>query len=434
MMNETDSSVPSDNSWNDEMTDFFSLRGLDAEDMSQLVLLSTISEMLNESYDIESVLDRVMDVVVHTMNAQRAFVMLDRGGEKPEIAAFRGINPEILNHKDFRYSMTIVRKVLDSGQPLLSLTAVKDPRFADSGSLKFMGTRSVLCVPMRTRSQNIGLVYLDNMLVDSAFGEGDLELLNIIAGLAASAIERAQYFSQLLQNEKMAALGLLVAGIAHELGNPVQTIKITAQYLQKYYSSDPRAMEIVENMDAAATRCQNLVRQLLNLSHRDSTPLRHVNLSEFITDVTNLMKVEFRNDEVTLFINVADDLPQILISPEKLTELLINLLNNARQAVRGRDNAMVCLSVIAHDDNIRIIISDNGPGIPPQYLRRIFEPFYTTKPPGEGTGLGLSICRSIAGGFGGTIQARNNPSGGAVFTFELPIAEKTDEIEADCAK
>lgn len=403
------------------------------DDLSRLSLLSALSTLLNSSYELGEVLERVLDVVIDTLGAERALVLLHRSGEEPELMVARGISLEAVRGEDFRYSRTIVDRVLARGEAVLSHDARRDDRFADSESLKFLGTRSILCAPMGTVGRILGAVYVDSSLSAGLFDESDLELLKIIANQAAAAIERASYFAQLVQNEKMVALGTLVAGISHELNNPLAAILLFTEILQTDWKPEPRAAQILEDIRSAAQRCRNLVGQLLALSRRNHGSRRLLEVREVIQRAVRLVEADFRSHRVSLDIQAPDEPCLLEADADQLLQVLLNLLTNARQSLQGRPDARVILSLSRQEGGVRLTVADNGPGIEPRHLRRIFDPFFTTRPAGEGTGLGLSICQRIVADHGGSIRAANGSDGGAVFTVELPLEAPSSGETADVA-
>lgn len=409
-----------------EAMDPADLRALDAKHMAQLATLSSISELLNESYQVPQVLERVLDVVLETMSAERGFLMLDRGGEVPELAAARGIQPDLLvGPHGLPYSHTTVRRVLREGEPLLSVDVQGDPELAASASLKALGTRCILCVPMKTRGRNIGLIYVDSCSSTTLFTSKDLKLLQIIAGMAASAIERAEYVTESLQNEKLAALGTMVATIAHELSDPLSAVSGVAGLI----ASDPTDAEVpalATSIQDEAARCLELVRSLLQVARKPMTGLPHkqVRLEEVVATAVTLLGASFRTHRIVLDVECPPDLPPVSGSRDALVQVVINLLTNARRAVYAREGGgHVAVRASARDGQVRLQISDDGGGIPPADLARVFDPFFSTRSGGEGTGLGLSIVHRLVTEHGGTIRVHNDPAGGAVFTVSLPAAD-----------
>jgi signal transduction histidine kinase len=392
------------------------LRELSPDELDSLRTLSTISEMLNGSHELDEVLNRVLEVVVDALKAQRGFLMLDVGQSEVQIAAARGTDGE----ETPSYSHSVVHQVLADGEPVLSHDASADARFVASQSLHMIGTRSIMCVPLRTRSRNFGLIYLDNQDMSGLFTPLDLELLQVIAGMAAAAIERAQYMAQLIQNEKLAALGSLVAGIAHELNNPLTVIMGLTQLLSQHLH-DQGQSEMTDKIHKESVRCRNLVRQLLSLARQDDVERQRSDLGEVVRSASALIEPEYRKHGIKLDVDIAADLPQAEVNPEQWTQVMLNLLGNARHAVRDVAQPRVRVKLLRVADRLRLLVADNGNGIPRPMLKKVFDPFFTTKPVGEGTGLGLSITQSIIVKHGGSIRAANDPHGGAMFVIELPF-------------
>lgn len=402
------------------------LRNLTSVELDRLNVLSTISQMLNASYDVDEVLQKVLDVVINTLGAQRGFVVLDRGDDEPDVAVARNLDKADIQADDFLYSRTLVRRVLETGDPILSRDVSADLDLSSNRSLTLIGTRSILCVPMSTRSNRIGVIYLDNQISSGVFVQSDLDLLRIIADLASAAIERARYFSHLMQSEKLSALGTLVAGITHELNSPLTVIMGFASVLKTRLEKTSDDYDMVDRMHSEAVRCRNLVRQMLSLSRSGTeAPRKRTDLGQLVNACARLLRTDFRDANADLVVDVADGLPEVEINTDQWTQVCLNLLTNALHAVSDKpedQRGRATVRLVGSREKLRLIIADNGSGIDRKILRRIFDPFFTTKPAGQGTGLGLSITHGIVTDHGGTISAANDPNGGAIFVIELPVA------------
>ncbi|NDD30873.1 MAG: GAF domain-containing protein [Proteobacteria bacterium] len=402
------------------------LRNLTSVELDRLNVLSTISQMLNASYDVDEVLQKVLDVVINTLGAQRGFVVLDRGDDEPDVAVARNLDKADIQADDFLYSRTLVRRVLETGDPIISRDVSADLDLSSNRSLTLIGTRSILCVPMSTRSNRIGVIYLDNQISSGVFVQSDLDLLRIIADLASAAIERARYFSHLMQSEKLSALGTLVAGITHELNSPLTVIMGFAGVLKTRLEKTSDDYDMVDRMHSEAVRCRNLVRQMLSLSRSGTeAPRKRTDLGQLVNACARLLRTDFRDANADLVVDVADGLPEVEINTDQWTQVCLNLLTNALHAVSDKpedQRGRATVRLVGSREKLRLIIADNGSGIDRKILRRIFDPFFTTKPAGQGTGLGLSITHGIVTDHGGTISAANDPNGGAIFVIELPVA------------
>jgi signal transduction histidine kinase/CheY-like chemotaxis protein len=230
---------------------------------------------------------------------------------------------------------------------------------------------------------------------------------------------------QLLQAEKMTAMGELVAGVAHEINNPLSTIM---GYSQLMMASEvpPENKRRLEIMSSEAERMARIVKNLLTFARKQPPEKRLLGLNGIIEKTLELKAYHFRVSRIRLATDLAPDLPMTMLDFHQIQQVLLNLLNNAEQAMvdAGRGGALRVMTRRA-GDRIEASISDDGPGVPPEIQSRIFEPFFTTKKEGKGTGLGLSLCHGIIQEHGGTIRVESRRGDGASFIIELPIVEDT---------
>ncbi|MBI2215847.1 MAG: response regulator [Candidatus Rokubacteria bacterium] len=238
--------------------------------------------------------------------------------------------------------------------------------------------------------------------------------------LEAKVEERTQ---QLVQTEKIAVMGELLAGVAHELNNPIAVLLGHAKLLERT-PADPAVRDRVAKIAHAAERCSRIVRNFLALARQRAPERRPVHLNVAVTQALDLVAYPLRLDGVEVTLDLAPDLPVLSADTHQLQQVLVNLATNAHHAMRETPGPRR-LSVATRADRERGIVvlevADSGPGIPPEIQQRIFEPFFTTKPPGQGTGLGLSICRAMIEAHGGAIAVASQPGHGAVFQVQVPI-------------
>lgn len=228
--------------------------------------------------------------------------------------------------------------------------------------------------------------------------------------------------SQLAQSEKLSALGEMISGVAHELNNPLATVTACAQLLQGQ-GVDEAIRRKLHVIDAEATRCRKIVQNLLRFARRHEPERSLVDINGTLDSVLQLLGRQLELDGVSVSLDLAPDLVPVLGDPHLLQQVFLNIIYNANQAMKNPDGPRTLAVKTARGDGMsRVEIADSGPGIPPEVLKRIFDPFFSTKRVGQGTGLGLSLAYGTVKDHGGTITARSRPGAGATFIVDLPVA------------
>jgi PAS domain S-box-containing protein len=232
--------------------------------------------------------------------------------------------------------------------------------------------------------------------------------------------EFKRLLDQTIQTEKLAEVGRLAAGIAHEINNPLAIIVYAMELLRREGSLLPFQLEMAEKVEMEVERLKTLTGGLLTFASAREGHLRLVALNDLIDEVLRLVRFELQRQSVRLETSFAE-LPLISADPAKLKQVVINLVMNAVQALQG-DGTVTLTTRRRGKRAVELLVSDTGPGVPAELRDSIFNPFFTTKPEGEGTGLGLYICRNIASEHGGDITVEAPAGGGALFTVRLPVA------------
>jgi len=232
---------------------------------------------------------------------------------------------------------------------------------------------------------------------------------------------------ELIAREKLATVGEIASGVAHEVNNPLAAIRMEAELLGRS-TQDTEASAAAATIVREVDRAARIVRSLLRLARRaDITPVR-VQLNELVRDVAEIRQRVLRADNIEVRTRMDQAAEAVLGLGQELQQVVINLVTNAEHAVRGRANAVIELATEARQDWVRLTVEDSGPGVPPQVRSRIFDPFFTTKSPDEGSGLGLSICQRVVAEVGGRIWLEESSTlGGARFVVELPAAPVKDD-------
>jgi len=229
---------------------------------------------------------------------------------------------------------------------------------------------------------------------------------------------------RLLQSEKMASVGQLVSGVAHELNNPLTGVMGFAQLLLMR-DHDERTRREVETIYSEAERASKIVQNLLSFARRRRAQKEMVNINSLVQRVLELRNYELAVRDIEVSTNLDPRLPETMVDPGQIQQVFLNIIINAEQAILStKRGGRLAIRSYVHDGLIKVAFRDDGPGISAENLRRIFDPFFTTKPAGEGTGLGLTISYGIIDEHGGRIVAESRPDQGAVFTVELPITDR----------
>ncbi len=270
---------------------------------------------------------------------------------------------------------------------------------------------------------------LDRMLRIGASrlgGRGD----GWVVALIEDVTEQKALESQLLQSEKLAAVGQLVSGVAHELNNPLTSIGGLSEFLMEQPSTSARDREHLRVIHEQAERAARIVRNLLTFARKGPTDVGDIDLNDIAQRATSLITYELRLRKIELDLRLSKGLPRVYGDRFQMQQAVLNLLTNAIQAVSRNPPdrpRVVRVTTAPRDGLVMLRVADTGPGVPDDIASHIFDPFFTTKAPGEGTGLGLSITYGIVEGHRGRIEVQRGAEGGAMFTVTLPASDRTPD-------
>jgi two-component system NtrC family sensor kinase len=229
-------------------------------------------------------------------------------------------------------------------------------------------------------------------------------------------LEAAQ--QSLIRSEKLAGIGRLAAGVAHEVGNPLQIIMGYVELLQR--KAEGSNVEILVRMDQELRRIHEILRRLLEYARPERKSITSVDINALVSDCSDLLKGRkgFRNCDFELSLDPS--FPVVKTEPEKLRQIIVNLLFNAADAM-PESGGRITLQTRRLDENVEISVKDTGCGIPDEHLEKVFDPFFTTKEPGKGTGLGLAVCLGLVESMGGEINLKSEPDEGTTITVRFPV-------------
>jgi two-component system NtrC family sensor kinase len=233
--------------------------------------------------------------------------------------------------------------------------------------------------------------------------------------------EKRNLEANLIQSEKLAAVGQLAAGVAHEINNPLAAIIANAQILlREMRNGDPDTLDAIRLIETAGIRASQVVSNLLSIARKEKKyEFELLSLNETITGALSLVHHEVVNHSIEILTDLQEEMPEIVASKNHIQGVWINMIVNSIDAI-DKENGRITISSRYVDHEFRIVITDNGKGIPEDQLTRIFEPFYTTKVAGKGTGLGLSVCLRVIKEHQGSIQVESQAGKGSRFTIILP--------------
>jgi two-component system, NtrC family, sensor kinase len=245
-----------------------------------------------------------------------------------------------------------------------------------------------------------------------------------------AAVEMCLIDAQLVQSQKLAAIGEIASGIAHEINNPLAIIGQEADMLrellgasdaQKNLALYPDISDSLREIFSQVARCGDITHKLLGLARKMDPVFQQADVHKIIEDMAVLVEKEAKLKGVGIVRHYDPNLPPVFTDPPLLRQVVLNLLTNAMQAMAEAGQGTIGVTTAAENgDVVTISVTDTGPGIAKEFLPRIFDPFFTTKSPGKGTGLGLSLCQRIVDRLGGRIDAASPPGHGAIFTVRLP--------------
>ncbi|WP_437509926.1 AAA family ATPase [Sorangium sp. So ce1099] len=438
---------------------------------SQLDVVSLLeaAQALASDRDPDSLIARMMRLLAENAGAERAVLVLARG-DHLVVRAELTVEPERMTlHRDepalssALLPATAVRYVARSREPLVLGRDGGDGRFDDDPYLQPRGPASLLLVPLLHQGRLLGVMVLEHAAVSGAFPEARVQVVSLLAAQAATAVENAALYSELssshqrleqLVEERTAELKAakeaadaasraksdFLASMSHELRTPLNGILGYAQILERLEGLSPRHLRAVQIIQSSGEHLLTLINDVLDLAKIEAGKLTlspdEVHFPSFVQAVLGICQVRAEAKGLTfLFEQEGAALGAVIADQKRLMQVLLNLLGNA---IKFTERGRVVLRVAASDAPpaggspagaprpVRFRVEDTGPGIAPEHLERIFEPFEqvpTGGAPVEGTGLGLAITRRIVDHMGGTLRVESQPGEGSVFEVEVPLAD-----------
>jgi two-component system NtrC family sensor kinase len=403
----------------------------------QLRIVYQLISLIGSVMDRQELLEKVMDLIFEHFQADRGFILLTEDDPK------EAPRPAVVRHRpipgigggptraatparpgQIEVSRTIVNYVMRRGVGVLSSNAMTDTRFATGDSVQNYGIRSVMCVPIKFKDRLHGLIHLDSQVANYTYTEDQLLLLTAIGVQTGLALNNIHQYEQRLSAERLAAVGQTVASLSHSIKNILQGLRGGADVVElglrkENMNVTRNGWEIVaRNLE----RIYELTMNMLAYSKQRKPEIEMTNLAPLLTEVCALVQKQYDNKKVALIQDFAQDLPPVPLDPGGVHQAVLNLLNNALDAVEP-ESGVVTLGCVydTAGEHVVISVADNGAGMNEATKRKLFEPFHSTKGL-RGTGLGLVVTKKIVDEHGGTLRVESEEGYGSTFLLRLPTS------------
>ncbi len=404
-----------------------------------LQVLREVSEAVSRSLDLDEVVHRSLAALTHVTGHEIASLhLISADGNSMLLRGDRGLSDELRRvNLELPLGEGLIGRVALSGTALRVDNASLEENLlpAARAAVRSDSIRGFVSVPIRARHRILGTLSLGRQTEDR-FTDEEVALLECVADQIGLAIDNARLYGEInrqlddlrrarvevIRAERLAAVNGLAAGVAHEINNPL-TIIMARLHLLAQGELDPQVEEAMGVIDTAVKRAASIVRDLILFAEHRPPRRSRCQVVEQVREVVAFEEARLEAEGIAVRVHL-EPVPDIWADHNHLQEVLLHVLQNAQHAMReAHTGGVLSISVKQTATGVRIEVKDDGPGIPPEDLPRIFNPFFTTKQPGDGRGLGLSVAHSIVTEHGGRIWAENIPEGGAVFTIDLPIGE-----------
>jgi len=402
-------------------------RGL-KEVLHRFFTVQHLYERIGRSRNIDEIMDSLLSVAERVLPFRTAAIYLyDQTTGELLLRAERYLDDRCRSIIQSHFDEGIIAWVMSEKR------AVIIPHLQDLTQDSSVPSTGFVIVPMLAANYKIGVLEIWHEAIPEIRGSMQLEMLELLAKQATIAIENNQLYGQLkhahellkksqeqaIHAEKMAAVGVLASGIAHEINNPLQVVLSRIQLLKRRLQEEPFKSSLT-SAEKEALRISHIVGSVLRYAqNQNQSQFQPCRINPMVMDALILAKAKLSLQGIKVKSDYAEDIPDLLLNTGEIEQVLLNLLENASHAMKsgGALSVRTCI----RDRHVYIEIEDTGCGIPKEHLARIFEPFFTTKAPNEGAGLGLYVCYGIMERHRGSIRVESTVGVGTKFTLQLPL-------------
>jgi signal transduction histidine kinase len=404
-----------------------------AQDLETIL---NIVRKINTSLVLKDVLELVTDEAIRIANADRGFLMLASAEGKLEFVIGRNARGESINADHFHVSSSVLEDVFTTGESLCIENALNDERFERRQSIMNLELQTIICAPLQTHEERIGVIYVDSKFIQAVDKEEILRLFEIMAGQAAIAINNARLYDNLkrtyeelkqanqhiIQSERMAMKGELAAEVSHELKNLVAVVLLNLELMQRKAGtvSLQEINALIEKTITGVRKIEGFSKSLLT-RRRASSKLLPTSLNKVASDFVEFVRFlpKFKHNDISIMLG--EGIPPIDLDVDQIHQVLLNLVNNSVEA-KATARIELRTEYDAAANMVSLTLKDDGPGIDEAILDKLFTEKVTTKP--EGHGYGLPICKHLIEAHGGTIAVQSRKGEGATFIMNFPASHQ----------
>ena len=416
-------------------------KALEKADLKALVTLYETSKAIFSAIKLDDLLPILIALSLKLLKADDVSIMLkDENGEL-RIAASHGLETE----DDRSLRLRLGDKFMKNTKERPEISFIVGP-LENEQELSGMGNvsrvRSAVICPLLSKTKSLGVLIAAKTKSEIQFNYSDQRYADIFASQVSQAVDNAQLYNELekkvsalneaygklteahkelIQSEKLAAIGQLSAGVAHELNNPLTIVIGLTELMLEDKTQTQEKINDLQSIKTQAERCRSIILNLLQFAQKNETEKKSVQINSIIEKTIELWRYNVSNAKIAIIRDFDPSLSHTVVNPFLMQQVFINILNNAHFAMGSTEKPQITIKTANEGKNIRITFKDNGCGIEENIIGKIFDPFFTTKDVGKGTGLGLSITYGIVREHGGDIRVESKEGEGSMFIIDLPV-------------